>query len=156
MKNEINDKMKVIKESQPGFLADQENLALLKKKLQDVNTKEEEGKVKRIKILKLKLEKLNSQITDLMPTLAAVKEAKLLSDNEVRHTLSNLSKWESTVEKIKESKDKIEDDSLKATIKDAEIVRIKSVWQIVRNLQRSKNGFNNSRQRPSLILLGQE
>ena len=35
--------MKVIKESQPGFLADQENIALLKKKLQDANNKEEEG-----------------------------------------------------------------------------------------------------------------
>ena len=98
----------MIKESQPGFLADQENLALLKKKLQDVNTKEEEGKVKRNKILKLKLEKLNSKITDLMTTLAAVKEAKLLSDNEVRHTLSNLSKWESAVEKIKTKIRKIE------------------------------------------------
>ena len=95
--DEINVKMKAIKKSQPGFLADQENLALLKKKLQDANTKEEEGKVKRNKILKLKLEKLNSKITDLMTTLAAVKEAKLLSDNEVRHTLSNLSKWESAV-----------------------------------------------------------
>ena len=45
--DEINNKMKVIKESQPSFLADQENLALLKKKLQDANTREEEGKVKR-------------------------------------------------------------------------------------------------------------
>ena len=51
--DEINVKMKTIKESQPGFLADQENLALLKKKLQDANMKEEEGKVKRNKILKL-------------------------------------------------------------------------------------------------------
>ena len=41
-----------------------------------------------------------------MTTLAAVKKAKLLDDNKVRHTLSNLSKWESAIEKIKESKDK--------------------------------------------------
>ena len=120
--------MKVIKESQPGFLAEQENLALLKKKLQDSNTKEEEGKVKRDKILKLKLEKLNSKITNLMTTLAAVKEAKLLDDNKVRHTLSNLSKWESEVEKIKESKDNIKDDSLETTVDDAEITKIKSAY----------------------------
>ena len=63
-----------------------------------------------------------------MTTLAAVKEAKLLSDNEVRHTLSNLSKWESAVERIKESKDKIEEDSLEATIEDAEILKIKSAF----------------------------
>ena len=44
--------MKIIKESQPGFLADQENLVLLKKKLQDGNTKEDEGKVRRDEKLK--------------------------------------------------------------------------------------------------------
>ena len=37
--DEINVKMEMIKESQPGFLADKENLALLKKKLQDANTR---------------------------------------------------------------------------------------------------------------------
>ena len=120
--------MKVIKESQPGFLADQENLALLKKKLQDANNKEEEGKVKRDKILKQRLKRLNSKITKLMTTLAAVKEAKLLDDNKVRHTLGNLSKWESEVEKIKESKDNIEDDSLETTVDDAEITKIKSAY----------------------------
>ena len=105
--------MKVIKESQPGFLADQENLALLKKKLQDANNKEEEGKVKRDKKLKQRLERLNSKITKLMTTLAAVKEAKLLDDNEVRHTLCNLSKWEAEVEKIKVKIGKIEIQSSK-------------------------------------------
>ena len=40
--------MKIIKESQPGFLADQENLALLKKKLLDANMKEEEAKVEKL------------------------------------------------------------------------------------------------------------
>ena len=61
-----------------------------------------------------------------MTTLAAVKEAKLLDDNKVRHTLSNLSKWESAIEKIEESKDKINRDSVKATVDDAEIENLKS------------------------------
>ena len=120
--------MKIIKESQPGFLAEQENLALLKKKLQDVNIREEEGKVKRNTILKLKLESLNSKITDLTTTLAAVKEAKLLSDNKVRHILSNLSRWESAIEKIKENKEKIDKDSVEATVNNEEIVKLKSVF----------------------------
>ena len=47
------------------------------------------------------MEDLNSMITDLTTDFAAVKKAKLLDDNEVRHTLGNLSKWESEVEKIK-------------------------------------------------------
>ena len=126
--DEINDKMKVIKESQPSFLADQENLALLKKKLLDANTKEEEAKVKSDKILQLDIETLNSRITKLTTTLAAVKKAKLLDDNKVRHTLSNLSKWELAIEKIEESKDKIDRDSVKATVDDAEVEKIKSAF----------------------------
>ena len=43
------------------------------------------------KTLMIDIEILNSMITDLMTDLAAVKKAKLLSDNKVRHTLSNLS-----------------------------------------------------------------
>ena len=120
--------MKIIKESQPGFLADQENLALLKKKLLDANTKEEEAKVERDKVLKIDMETLNSKIKDLTTTLAAVKKAKLLDDNKVRHTLSNLSKWESAIEKIKESKDKIDKDSVKATVDDAEIEKIECAF----------------------------
>ena len=79
-KNEIKSKMKKIKESQP-------------------NKEKEEALAERNKILKLDMETLNSKITKLTTTLAAVKKAKLLDDNEVRHTLSNLSKWESAIEK---------------------------------------------------------
>ena len=100
--------MKEIKESQPS-------------------KKEKEAKVKRNKILKIKVESLNSKITDLTTTLPAVKKAKLLSDNEVRHTLSNLSKWESAMEKIEESKVKIDKYSVKATVDDAEIEKIVSL-----------------------------
>ena len=74
------------------------------------------------------METLNSKIKDLTTTLAAVKKAKLLSDNEVRHTLSNLSKWESAMEKINDSKVKIDKDSGKATVEDAEIGKIKSAF----------------------------
>ena len=74
------------------------------------------------------MEYLYSKITDLMTDLTAVKEAKLLSDNKVRHILSNLSKWESAIEKIEESKDKIDNDSVKATVDDAEIEKIKSAF----------------------------
>ena len=101
--------MKKIKESQP-------------------NKEKEEAQVKRNKILKIDMETLNSKIKDLTTTLAAVKKAKLLDDNEVRHTLSNLSKWESAIEKIEESEDKIDKDSVKATVDDAEIVKIKSAF----------------------------
>ena len=82
--------MKEIRESQPNFIADIENLELLKQNILDAN-KREEDKVKRNKKLKIKMEYLNSKITDLMTDLTAVKKAKLLSDNKVRHTLSNLS-----------------------------------------------------------------
>ena len=51
--NEVNSKMKEIKESQPSFLAENENLDLLKKQLQDTNTREE-GKVKRNEIIMIK------------------------------------------------------------------------------------------------------
>ena len=44
---------------------------------------------------------LNSMITDLTTDLAAVKKAKLLDDNEVRHTLDNLSQWELSLKEIK-------------------------------------------------------
>ena len=101
------------------------------------------------------MESLNSKITDLMTTLAAVKEATLLNDNEVRQTLSNLSQWESSLKEIKQGNDKIDKDSIKATFDDAEIVKI-CLRQIVQSLWRSKNGFNNCRQRSSIILLGQE
>ena len=47
----------------------------------------EEEQVKINKKLKLKMESLNSKITDLTVDLTAVKKAKLLSDNEVRHRL---------------------------------------------------------------------
>ena len=92
MKNEdkIKSKMKEIRESQPNFIADNENLELLKQNILDAN-KREEDKVKRNKKLKIKMEYLNSKITDLTTDLTAVKKAKLLSDNKVRHTLSNLS-----------------------------------------------------------------
>ena len=64
--------MKEIKESQP-------------------NKEKEEAQVERNKILKIDMETLNSIMKDQTTTLAAVKKAKLLSDNKVRHTLSNLS-----------------------------------------------------------------
>ena len=86
--------MNIMKESQPGFLAEKEKPELLKKKLQDANMREEEGKVKRDKIFKIEMEDLNYKITDLTTNLTAVKKAKLVSDNKVRHTLSNLSQWE--------------------------------------------------------------
>ena len=74
------------------------------------------------------MESLNSKITDLTTTLAAVKEAKLLSDNEVRHTLSNLSRWELTIKEIKQSKVKIDQDSVEATVNEGEIMKLKSVF----------------------------
>ena len=90
--------------------------------------KKEEAKVERDKVLKIDMETLNSKIKDLTTTLAAVKKAKLLADEEVRHTLSNLSKWELVMEKIEESKVKIDKDSVKATVDDIEIVKLKSVF----------------------------
>ena len=48
------------------------------------------------------MEHLNSKITDLTTDCTAVKKAKLLSDNEVRHTLGNLSGWESSLKEIKQ------------------------------------------------------
>ena len=69
---QLKSKIKKIKESLP-------------------DTREKEAKGKRNKKLKNKMEDLNSMITDLMTDLTAVKKAKLLSDNEVRQTLSNLS-----------------------------------------------------------------
>ena len=74
------------------------------------------------------METLNSMITDLMTDLTAVKKAKLLSDNEVRHTLSNLSWWESSLKEIEENKDKIDEDSVEATVNNEEIVKLKSVF----------------------------
>ena len=88
--NEIKSKMKKIRESQPNFIADIENLELLKQSILDASKIEEE-KVKRNKKSKLKMESLYSKITNLTTDLTAVKKAKLLSDNEVRHTLSNMS-----------------------------------------------------------------
>ena len=64
------------------------------------DAKEEEAKVKRNKKLKNKMEDLNSMITDLTTDLAAVKKAKLLDDNKVRHILGNLSGWESSLKEI--------------------------------------------------------
>ena len=51
MKNEdkIKSKMKEIRESQPNFIADNENLKLLKQNILDANKREEEVKVKRNK-----------------------------------------------------------------------------------------------------------
>ena len=51
MKNEdkIKSKMKEIRESQPNFIADNENLELLKQNILDANKREEEDKVKRNK-----------------------------------------------------------------------------------------------------------
>ena len=69
--NKVNSRMEEIEKSLP-------------------NDKEEEAKVRRNKKLKLRMETLNSMITKLMTDLAAVKKAKLLDDNEVRHTLGNL------------------------------------------------------------------
>ena len=74
------------------------------------------------------MENLNSKIIDLKTDVTAVKEAKLLSDNKVRHTISNLSRWESSLEEIEESKDKIDEDSVKTIVKDTEIVKIKSFF----------------------------
>ena len=79
----------------------------------------EEEQVKINKKLKLKMESLNSEITDLTVDLTAVKKAKLLSDNEVRHTLSNLSRWELSLKEIKQGKDKIDEYSIKATVEHA-------------------------------------
>ena len=81
-KNEIKRKLKEIKESQP-------------------DKEKEEAQVERNIKLKLKMESLNSKITDLMTDLTAAKKAKLLCDNEVRHTLSNLSRWELSLKEIK-------------------------------------------------------
>ena len=74
------------------------------------------------------MEHLNSKIIDLTVDLTAVKKAKLLSDNEVRHTLSNLSQWESSLKEIKEYKNKIDEDSVEATVDNEEIVKLKSVF----------------------------
>ena len=74
------------------------------------------------------MEYLNSKIKDLVVDLTAVKKAKLLSDKEVRHTLSNLSRWELSLEKIKENKVEIDKDAVKATVDDEEIVKLKSVF----------------------------
>ena len=92
--------MKKIKESQPNFIADNENLELLKQNILDTSKREKEEKVKRDKILKIQMEHLNSKITKITVDLTAVKEAKLLSDNKVRHTLSNLSRWKSSLKEI--------------------------------------------------------
>ena len=74
------------------------------------------------------METLNSMKTDLMTDLAAVKKAKLLDDNEVRHTLGNLSWWESSLKEIQQLKGKVDDDAINATVEDAEIVKIKSAF----------------------------
>ena len=71
---------------------------------------------------------LNSMILDLTTNLTAVKKSKLLSDNEVRHTLSNMSRWESSLKEIKENKAKIDKYSVKATVDDEKIVKLKSVF----------------------------
>ena len=92
------------------------------------NAKEEEAKAKRNKNLKNKMEDLNSMITDLRTDLTAVKKAKLLDDNEVRHTLGNLSWWELSLKVIKLLKSKVNDDSIDATVEDAELVKIKSTF----------------------------
>ena len=88
MKNEnkIKSKMKEIRESQPNFIADNENLKLLKQNILDANKREEESKVERDKKLKINMEYLNAKIKNLTVDLTAVKEAKLLSDNKARHT----------------------------------------------------------------------
>ena len=92
------------------------------------DTKEEEAKAKRNKKLKNKMEDLNSMITDLMIYLAAVKQAKLLDDNEVRHILGNLSRWELSLKEIKQLKSKVNKDSIDATVEDAELEKIKSAF----------------------------
>ena len=126
--NKVNSKMKEIEESQPSFIAKKENLELPEQKIIDANKREEEAKVKRDKILKIKMEYLNSNIKDLTTDLTAVKKAKLLSDNKVRHTLSNLSQWELSLEEIKENKVEIDKDAVKATVDKEEIVKLKSFF----------------------------
>ena len=51
-----------------------------------------------------------------------------MSDNEVRHTLGNLSQWESSLKEIKQLKSKVNEDSVKATVDGAEIDKIKSAF----------------------------
>ena len=74
------------------------------------------------------METLNSMITKLMTDLAAVKKAKLLDDNEVSHTLGNLSRWELSLKEIQQLKGKVDDDAINTTVEDAEIVKIKSAF----------------------------
>ena len=92
------------------------------------NNKEEEAKVRRNKKLKLRMETLNSMITKLMTDLAAVKKAKLLDDNEVSHTLGNLSQWELSLKEIQQLKGKVDYDAINVTVEHAEIVKIKSAF----------------------------
>ena len=67
-------------------------------------------------------------LIDLTTDLRAVKKAKLLDDNEVRHTLGNLSRWELSLKEIKQLKSKVNDDSINATVEDAELEKIKSAF----------------------------
>ena len=74
------------------------------------------------------MECLKSKITDLTTDLTAVKRSKLLSYNKVRHTLSNLSWWESLLKEIKENKNKIDEDSVETTVDKEEIEKLKSTY----------------------------
>ena len=132
--NKVNNKMKEFMEASPKAIAEKENIEVQRQKLKDEKEKEQKNKEKNDAILKIELERIVTRIGKLSVELAAVKESKNLDDNKVRAYCSQLSKWETSLKEIEQSKFKADKDLVDATIDKTKVEQLTSEYDKLNNL----------------------
>ena len=152
--NKVNNKMKEFMEASPKAVAEKENIEVQRQKLKDEKEKEQKIKEKNDAILKIELERIVTQIGKLSVELAAVKESKDLDDNKVRAYCSQLSKWETSLKEIEQSKFKADKDLVDATIDKTKVEQLTSKYDKLNNLfDKVKTGLIEADENRSLFSL---
>ena len=105
---EVEEKVKSLIEAQPLTKAEQEDLDLKKQKILLENQEKEDEKIVKNMKAEIALSNLSSQIKNLMGSISEVKLAKELSDEEVKEILPEVKKLEEKLEKLTESKVKLD------------------------------------------------
>ena len=105
---EVKEKIKELLATQPLSKVEQESIDLKKKQLENQEEEKKIAKVEKKTKVEIDIEDVSSRASALMETLLNIKQAKELTDLQVRENLAESKKWESKFEDIATSKVKID------------------------------------------------